>query len=143
MKILLANLTAYPTIGGVENSLLFIADELTKQGHAAQILAFRSHKNDPIYTEHKGIPIHRYDRPVERWPHRQFSSISKATKTAFPLLSDTYSPDAVWSRSAPVGLGIRQAGYQGPLLQIFPTNARMNSRGLFLHTKGFPLKQRL
>lgn len=32
MKILLANTTAYPTIGGVENSLRFIGRELLRAG---------------------------------------------------------------------------------------------------------------
>ena len=143
MKLLLANSTAYPTIGGVENSLLFIAKELMRQGHTVRIMAFRFKQNDPTYIEHDGIPIYRYDRTCERWPHRQFSSISKAAQIAFKDLIRIYTPDAVWSRSAPVGLGIRQAGYKGPLLQIFPTNAKMNCRGLFFHTQGLPLKRRL
>jgi len=50
---------------------------------------------------------------------------------------------AVWSRSAPIGLGIARSGLAKPLLQIFSTTARMDSKGLFFNTKGIPTPRRL
>ena len=38
MKILLLNRSYYPNVGGIENSLYFLSQELQKQGHQVQIL---------------------------------------------------------------------------------------------------------
>jgi 1,2-diacylglycerol 3-alpha-glucosyltransferase len=142
MKICLVNATAYPTIGGVENSLRYMACELKRIGHDVKIIAFRFRQDDPRRVIHDGVEILRYDCHAERWPHRQQYSRVKAMQKGFQELSTTYQPDAIWCRDAPAGLGIRRAGYRGPLLQIFPTNARMNCRGRFLYTKGLSLRRR-
>ncbi len=143
MKILLANSTAYPVIGGVENSLRYIARELVKEGHEVKIFCFQFTSEEPLRMEYEGVEIIRYPCKSERWPHKQFSSRVAAAQRGITNVLVDFLPDAIWSRSAPVGLGIRRAGYDGPLLQIFPTNAWMNCKGTFLQTHGLPGLRRL
>lgn len=143
MRILIANGTAYPRIGGVENSLRFIGRELVRSGHQVKIFCFQSSTDEPLRMDHEGIEIIRCPLTPARWPHTQFLSHVTTAQLAIPAVLDEFQPDAVWSRSAYVGLGIRRGGYSGPLLQIYPTNARMNCRGLYLQTHGLPIKRRL
>lgn len=47
MRILLANSTAYPVIGGVENSLRYIGRELLRAGHEVKIFCFQTSSVHP------------------------------------------------------------------------------------------------
>jgi glycosyltransferase involved in cell wall biosynthesis len=143
MKILLANSSAYPVIGGVENSLRFIGRELLRQGHEPRIFCFQTAPDQPLESVYEDIPIVRVPCHVERWPHARLRTAVEIARQAIPGILADFQPDAVWSRSAAVGAGIRRGGYTGPMLQIFSTNARMNCRGLYLQTRGLPWKRRL
>lgn len=143
MRILLANTTAYPYIGGVENSLRYIGRELVAAGHEVKIFCLRFKPDEPLRMKHDGIEILRHPCESSRWPHRQYRNRVDAAESGIPAVLDDFRPDAVWCRNASVGLGIRRGGYAGPLLQIFPTTARMNCRGSFLMTKGLPVRRRL
>ncbi|MBB5348082.1 glycosyltransferase family 4 protein [Desulfoprunum benzoelyticum] len=127
----------------MENSLRFIGRELVKLGHHVKIFCFQYSPNEPLQMVHEGIEIIRCPFKPVRWPHAQFLSQVATTQIAIPAVLGEFHPNAVWSRSACVGLGIRRSGYSGPLLQIYPTNARMNCRGLFLQTHGLAIKRRL
>ena len=143
MRILLTNTTAYPTIGGVENSLRFIGRELIQAGHQVQIFCLQQSPDQPLRMEHEGMEIVRHPCQAERWPRARLNRTVAAAAEGVPAVLQSFRPDAVWSRSAAIGLGIRRSGYRGPLLQIFPTNAKMNCRGLYLHTRGLPWRRRL
>ena len=143
MKILLANRAAYPTIGGVENSLRYIGRELLRVRHQIKIFSLQVSPNEPLRMEHEGIEILRIPYTPKRWPHMRQLELVKTVEHAVPRILGEYQPDAVWSRSAPMGLGIRRGGYEGPLLQIYSTNAKMNCQGLYLQTHGLPMKRRL
>ena len=143
MRILLANTTAYPVIGGVENSLRFIGRELLRAGHEVRIFCLQMSPSEPLRMEHEGMEIIRHPYRPERWPHARLRGTVDAAREGSPAAIREFQPDAVWSRSAPVGQGIRAGGFQGPLLQIFPTNAKMNCRGLYLQTRGLPWMRRL
>jgi glycosyltransferase involved in cell wall biosynthesis len=143
MRILLANSTAYPYIGGVENSLRHIGRELISLGHEVKIFCLQFLPDEPLRMEHEGIEILRYPCEASRWPHRQYRNRVTAAGAGIPEVIDGFRPDAVWCRNSSVGLGIRGGGYSGPLIQIFPTTAKMNCRGSFLMTKGLPLSRRL
>lgn len=143
MKILLANSTAYPTIGGVENSLRFIGRELLRARHEAKLFYLQTSPDEPLRIVREGIDIIRIPYTPKRWPHTRLLGIVRTVQLAIPAILEEFQPDAVWSRSVPVGLGIRRGGYQGPLLQIFCTNTKMNCRGQYLQTHGLPIKRRL
>jgi glycosyltransferase involved in cell wall biosynthesis len=143
MKILLANGTAYPIIGGVENSLLYISRELIRAGHEVKVFCFQVSPDEPLQMNHDGVEIIRYPCTPVRWPHAQFLNCVATAQRAIPAVLKEFQPDAIWSRSTPVGLGIKRSGFKGPLLHIFCTNAKMNCRGLFLQTHGLPIRRRL
>ncbi len=143
MKILLANMTAYPTIGGVENSLRYIGRELLKLCHEVKIFCLRSKPDEPARAEHEGMEIIRAPYEPLKWPHQRLRRAVEASSEAIPGVLREFPADAVWSRSMVVGAGIRRAGFSGPLLQIFSTNARMHSHGIYLATRGLPWKRRL
>jgi glycosyltransferase involved in cell wall biosynthesis len=143
MRVLLANSTAYPEIGGVENSLRFMGRELVQAGHEAKIFCLQSSSDEPLYMQFEGIEILRYPCKAVRWPPMQQIDRVNAVQRAIPEVVDDFQPDAIWCRSTSVGVGIRKGGYTGPLLQIFPTNAEMHCRGSFLKTQGLPLQRRV
>ena len=143
MRILLVNATAYPQIGGVENSLHYIAQALLSEGHEVKIFCFQFTPGEPLSMDHAGVEIIRYPCKNERWPHKQYISRVKAAELGISNFMGGFRPNAVWSRNVSVGVGIRRSGYKGPLLQIFPTNAKMNCKGAFLQTTGLPLSRRL
>ncbi|MBL7647556.1 MAG: glycosyltransferase family 4 protein [Candidatus Hydrogenedentes bacterium] len=143
MRILLANTAAYPVIGGVENSLRFIGRELLQAGHEVRIFCLQMAPSEPLRMEYEGIVIVRQPYQPSRWPHARLRGTVAAAREGSRPIIDDFKPDAVWSRSAPMGQGIRDGGYRGPLLQIFPTNSRMNCRGQYLQTRGLPWKRRL
>jgi 1,2-diacylglycerol 3-alpha-glucosyltransferase len=143
VRILLANSTAYPTIGGVENSLRYIGRELLRLGHEVKIFCFQTSADQPLRTEDEGIKIFRYLYTPSRWPHiRMRQQVELVRREIQPLLHE-FQPDSVWSRSAPVGLGIAFSGYQGALLHIFCTTASMDCRGLYLQSSGMPWCRRM
>lgn len=143
MRILLVNGGAYPHIGGVENSLRFIGRELLLTGHEVKIFCFQFAPSEPLCIEHDGIEIVRCPYTPSRWPHTRIRyEVDLVRREIQPLLRD-FRPDAIWSRSASLGLGVSMSGYQGLLSQIFCTTARMDCQGSYLRTSGMPLTRRL
>lgn len=143
MKILLANSTAYPKIGGVENSLRYIGRELIRAGHTVKIFCFKTSPDEPLTMNNEGMEIIRYPHKLSRWPHMQFfNSVTTAQKAIQKIMND-YKPDVIWSRSAAVGLGIVMAGYKEKLLTILPVTAKLDAESMCIRTKGMPWKRRL
>lgn len=143
MRILLANASAYPLIGGVENSLCYIGRELLRAGHEVKIFCLQSSPGLALRDYYEGIEIIRVPYSIQRWPNARIREMVAAAQRGIGAVLAAFNPDAVWSRSANVGLGIRRGGYAGPLLQIFSTNARMHCRGIYLQSHGMPWKRRL
>lgn len=143
MRILLANSTAYPRIGGVENSLRFIGRELLRAGHEVKIFCLQFSPDEPLHIEHEDIEIIRYPCRNARWPHMQQISRVAAVQRAMPTVLDEFQPDAVWSRSTPVGWGIVRSGYNVPLVHILPVTAKLDADSRFLRTKGMSWRRRL
>ena len=142
MRILLANSSAYPSIGGVENSLNYIGRELLNAGHEVKIFSLQNAPEMPPSIVHNDIEIIRALCTPKRWPHAGLLEKIRVIQSATPNLLKTFRPDAIWSRYAPAGLGLRRGGYKGPLLHIFSTNAKMNCLGAYLQTHGLPIKRR-
>jgi 1,2-diacylglycerol 3-alpha-glucosyltransferase len=143
MKILLVNSSAYPEIGGVENSLRFIGRELLRTGHEVKIFCFQNSTEQPLRTEHEGIEIIRCPYSPSQWPHlRMRYQVDLVRRAIQPILSE-YHPNAVWSRSASVGLGVLHSGYKGRIVHILPVTARLDAASLFLKTNGMSWKRRL
>lgn len=143
MKILLVNPSAYPEIGGVENSLNFIARELISRGHEVKIWCLQNSPNQALVSEHEGVQILRSPCPTIRWPHKRIRKTIRITQNVIPKLLETFPADAIWSRSARIAMGVAFSGFKGPLLQIFSTNAKMDSFGGFLQQKGFSLHRKV
>lgn len=143
MRILLANTSAHPVIGGVENSLRYIGRELLRAGHEVKIFCLQTAPGMPPREEHEGVEILRAPYTARRWPHARLRETAAAAQQAIGPVLREFAPDAIWSRAAAVGVGIRRGGYSGPLLQIFATNARMHCRGVYLQTHGMAWKRRL
>lgn len=143
MKVLLVSGAAFPSIGGIENSLRYIGEELIKLGHTVKIFCFKIHPDEPVRKVYDGIEIIRCDKYVPcRWPPKNLRQFVSLTHKYLPELLDEFQPDAVWSRYAPAGLGTRLAGYSGKLIHIFSTTARLRSRGTFLKFWPMPIKRR-
>ncbi len=143
IKVLLVNTTAYPVIGGVENSLIYIARELIKLNHDVSILCLKVSPHDPDYIKHDGISIYRCDFSFSRWAPKIQKHKIEAAKKGFGIICHSFKPDVVWARSSAMGLGIIEANHNNiPVIGILPTIANMNCNGLYFNTKGnHPLKR--
>ncbi|MEM7475785.1 MAG: glycosyltransferase family 4 protein, partial [Planctomycetota bacterium] len=78
---------------------------------------------------------------MARWPHQQLINRVRAARVGSAGIIRKFEPDAIWSRSVAIGAGLRKGGFKGKLLQIFPTNARMDSKA-FLQTNGLSFTRR-
>ena len=97
MRILLVNGSAYPTIGGVENSLNCIGSELIRLGHEVKIFCFQLDLSQPLQTKHNGIEIIRAPLPPIRWPHLRAKQQLAVVSLSIPEILETFKPDMVWS----------------------------------------------
>ena len=143
MKILLANGSAYPAIGGVENSLNYMAQALIQKGHQVKILCFRRSAYEPSRIVHNNVEIIYADHQDSRLPNKSIFNAVKATTVAINALLNEYTPDEIWTRRAAMGLGVARSQYRGALKHVFPTTAKMDSKGLYLNTQGLPLLRRI
>jgi 1,2-diacylglycerol 3-alpha-glucosyltransferase len=144
LKILLVNASAYPAIGGVENSLRFIVSELLHLGHEVKIWCLKNElKLEESLIKFENIEIVKMEQPHIRWPHMRNNMRVRLAQTGIKKFIKEFKPDVIWSRSASIGLGAVLSGYQGPVFQIFSTNASMDAKGLYLNTRGMPVKRRI
>jgi len=144
MKILLVCGSYYPqSIGGVENSFRYISAELLRMGHEVKMFSCQINHDEPSRVEYEGVEIIRYkEEPVRFPPIRMRRRVASGRREIQPVLSE-FAPDAIWSREPNLTLGIARSGYPGKILHIFPTTARMYTRGMFVNTRGFNIKRKL
>jgi glycosyltransferase involved in cell wall biosynthesis len=129
MKILLINTASYPNIGGVENSLNYIAKELINQSHEVIIVSFDSIKNEVDYIEHNGVGYYKIPlRAAVGAPMRLFY-LNKAVKKEIGKIIEDFKPNEIWSRSALLSFCVKRLNLNIPITQIYATTA-------WLHTKG-------
>jgi glycosyltransferase involved in cell wall biosynthesis len=129
MKILLINTASYPNIGGVENSLNYIAKELINQSHEVIIVSFDSIKNEVDYIEHNGVWYYKIPlRAAVGAPMRLFY-LNKAVKKEIGKIIEDFKPNEIWSRSALLSFCVKRLNLNIPITQIYATTA-------WLHTKG-------
>jgi len=139
MRILFANGSAYPAIGGVENSLRYMAVEM---GHRVKLFCFRE-DGEPDCIEHEGVEIIGVRKAQSKIPHRRQTLMTAATSREILPLLKAFKPDQVWCRNTSVGLGIARCTDRIPIYQIFCTTASMESRGNYLNNPGMYLPKRL
>lgn len=143
MRILLVSGSAYPCIGGVENSLRYIASELVQHGHEVKVFCLQLDSSEPLNTECEGIEIIRCKYRRSRWSlSGGKDEVNLVRREIRGLLAD-FKPDCIWSRKSTIGLGVALSGYKGKLVHMFPTTARMSWRGRYVGTQRLNLPQRL
>lgn len=142
-RILLVNSIASPSLGGVSNSLRYIARALLEIGHEVKVLALQMSPEDPPLTRYEGVEIVRRPYRPSRWPHRRWRAQITIARSEVGALMEEYAPGAIWCRSIPMSLGIARSRFSGPLIPIMPTTARMHTRGAYLNTLGMPLTRSL
>lgn len=142
MNIILANLYSYPRIGGVENSLLFIAKELIKRKHNVLIFSLDLDGKNKM-TKHDGIDFFKSSFLNSRFPNVRYSRIIETTKTELSFLIHRFKPDEIWVRNPAVALGCMKSGFGGRIVQIYSTVSNLNADGICLNNPHFPFRKRL
>jgi glycosyltransferase involved in cell wall biosynthesis len=117
--------------------------ELFERGEEVEIFCLQITPDEPLQDSIEEIPLHRYPYSMLRLPHKRLKDQVERVREAIPPYLNRFQPDAVWCRSAAMGLGISHSGYKGKLVQIFSTTASLDSRGTFLQTQGAGLGYRL
>ena len=104
MKILLLNRSYYPNVGGIENSLYFLSQELHKQGHQVQILTQELQKKCEVREEFAEIV--RYPRYAYNKLILPFLPLVEKTKIAkwIALHKSELRADVVICRDQMLGL---------------------------------------
>ena len=143
MNIIIANTSAYPNIGGVETSITSFAKELINMGHNVVIFCMQLSPSEPIEIMHEGIKIVREPITNSKFPFLATSALIKSAAVGFAKIAESFKPDFVWSNQTMITLAIRNSGYTGKLIQLFPTTASMNCKGLLKQNRGLPLSQKI
>lgn len=142
MNIILGNLYSYPKIGGVENSLLFIAKELIKKEHNVIIFSLdRDDKN--VFDNYNGISFYKSKFKNSRFPNIRYSRITTCTEKELNHLIPNFKPDEIWLRNPAMTLGCINAGFKGRVVQIYSTVSHLNASGICSTNPHFPLKKRI
>ena len=140
MKVLLLGAAAWPRIGGIENSLRFMAQSIRHRGGTARIVCFRAPEDLPLDEEFEGVRITRIPVATHRWPHPRLRIQVETAATALRHVLDEFQPDYVWSRYHTMGLAAVRAGAGNRVVQIFPITAEMASRDI-ISEKNVPMRQ--
>lgn len=143
MKILLVNNAAPPTVGGVENSMKYIARELKGMGIETRMMCLQRNPNEDQRYECEGVTVHRLPYFPTRWPHLRLEQIARTTAKNGRRILDKFNPNQIWCRSIPMGIGLARLKYPIELSQIYSSNAYMHCRGSYLAKTGVSWSRRL
>ena len=80
-RILLLNPTYLPTIGGVENSLYYLAQELSQTGYEVTIAARSQSGVKQQEFDGNGVTVNRFELPLSRFPGRSLEVGAIATRS--------------------------------------------------------------
>jgi glycosyltransferase involved in cell wall biosynthesis len=143
LKILLVNTSAFPSVGGVENSLDFISKELVTLDHEVKILCLGGNDIDSVIrTSHENIEIIRIPCESSILPFEKFKMIFNSVKKYGVKEVLGYAPDLILSRSTIMGEAFVELLPQIKLIQIYSTTAKMDCEGLYINTQGLPFIRR-
>lgn len=129
MKVLLMNMSAYPNVGGVENSLNYIAKELIKNGYEVVVVSFSSLLSKENRFTHSNVNYITFPIEDSFGAPMRFLRVRRAVKKYIKDLLLEFCPDQIWSRSTILAYCVSKLGIPIPITQIYATTA-------FLHTKG-------
>ncbi|MCF6453910.1 glycosyltransferase [Vibrio sp. MMG022] len=128
-KILIVNTSSFPNIGGVENSLNFIAIEFIKKGYQTEVVSFSNKIEEVSSIENNGVKYEIYplktnslDRVWNRY------SIYKKAKVVLKNKLKNNEYEKILSRSTLLSYLLLKEG--GEVNTIFPTTANLNYLGL-------------
>lgn len=134
-RVLLTAAQVYPSVGGIENSLRYIARGLCDLGYDVGILAFQSHPQESGTSEYEGVPVFKISRPGKKFVAKQYSSEIAHIKNQSKKIIDEWKPERIISRNVCFTLAMAGLGYSSNLLHVFPTLYRMalNPRASAIH----------
>ena len=118
-KVYLVNLTAYPDIGGVENSLDKLAVEYKGLGYDVEVIALTK-KNEPSVLEYNNYIIRKLPCPISKWPHVRFKNQAKVISEYFNRITIS-KEDLVISRSLILSAGLMKSNAEKNLVTILAT----------------------
>lgn len=142
-RILLLNPTYLPTIGGVENSLYYLAQELARSGYEVTIAARLQHGLKERECDGNGVTVRRFELPLSRFPGRALELGAAATRSFIDRMLRESSVGQIWSRNLVTSWGALQSEFKGPIVHIYSTTAALHSRGTYLRTNGQSALRRL
>lgn len=138
MKVLLTSLYYYPKIGGVENSLRYIAKELKDQGHDVRIMSFDSSVLKRQVDNVDGLDVYRYFVLSSRNPLIYHLRIKKAAVESFEDLLKDFVPDQIWTRNTIIASGLIKSKKVKIIKHIFSTTSLLNVEGLYSNIRRLP-----
>jgi len=130
---LLINTSSYPKIGGVENSLNFMATHLKNKGIEARIVSFSSECSEKKTIKYNGIDIDIYPMRFESniisklWPRR---ALLKSANYWLPKIIDEINPEIIISRATIISHCLINRCTVKKIVTIFPTTTKLNRLGL-------------
>jgi glycosyltransferase involved in cell wall biosynthesis len=135
MRIALTNDRFYPSFGGVENSLYYLALDLLHRGHTATIVVGQHDEDLPREGKVGEVDVFRYNYPISAWTYFLEPLIHvRAAARQFQRLLDQI--DAVWCRSAYTCCAAGRSGFDGPVVFIPPVLLKPFDQRIQVHLKG-------
>ena len=118
-KIYLINLTAYPDIGGVENSLDKLANEYKGLGYEVEVIAL-TQESIPSVFEYNNYIIRKLPCRISKWPHVRFKLQANVIREYFNRITIAEG-DLVISRSLILSAGLMKSNAAKNLVTILAT----------------------
>ncbi|MCP4541871.1 MAG: glycosyltransferase family 4 protein [Chloroflexi bacterium] len=137
MRIALVSNRFYPSFGGVENSLYYMAQHLGHLGNEVIIFVGRHDEQLNCQSTVKGIKVLRYPYPLSKWA--QLANPSLDVLAAARYWKQTLGQnrvDMVWGRCAYLCYAIQKAGFDGPIALIPPALGNLFYREIFANLRG-------
>lgn len=144
MRILLANPYAPPTIGGVENSLIYIANALKEAGHEVEIFSLDKENNGHVgFIE--CIRVRRTHYKGSRNPILRYRRLKHVVEWELPRVLEDFDADEIWCRNGVLGESlIKVCKSKGiKLKMIYPTLASLHHKGTYKRNSHVPFLKQL
>ncbi|WP_076923758.1 glycosyltransferase [Pseudoalteromonas sp. EB27] len=141
MHVVLTSASSYPAIGGVQNSMVFIARELIRRGNTVTVISFDGKKSYTDTFNHEGCTYYKFPEIRGVLAPILAKKFTLAVKELFK--NEVIKPDLVISRHALVSYGLIKMGLKVPLVHIYPTTSSLNAEGVLSQMGNLPLIKKI
>ena len=132
-EVYIFNASAFPTVGGVENSIHQLALYYTKLDYKVIVVCFNSHTETQYSDELADYTIKRLQVSKFRWPHMRLKGhITRTEQFIEENLISLQSASLIISRYLPMSYALAKANRGFKLVSVLPTTVWFDCSAQYL-----------